>query len=249
MTGPYENPIDLGTYLMVVIPIFLVGALTRRWIVRVALGGLLILLVAALLRTEAVGAWCGLAVGLVVLCVRSPTAVRRAGLTLLVIGGLGIGMFVRGELREALSWSELSKQDRFVIWQAAVKMVQDRPWFGQGVNTFMANYLSYWVGGERQPRYAHNCYLQVAAETGIVGLLTFVGLLNAIMGRLLARPPPSARGSDRGLVIGYTTGLIAFLVQAALDTNFYALRHAVLFWVLAGVAIGLRERAEDVSTA
>jgi O-antigen ligase len=243
MTGPYENPIDLATYLMVVIPMLLMGALAAHGRRRAAWWSLVALLAAALLRTEAVGAWLGFASGLALLCLRHRAA-RRYGLVLLVLGGLGVGLFAREEVREALSWTELSKQDRVVMWQAAAKMIQDRPWFGQGLNTFMANYLAYWVGGERQPRYAHNCYLQVAAETGLVGLLAFAALLGAMVARLAARPPP-ASGPDGGVLIGYAAGLIAFLVQAAIDTNFYSLRHAVLFWVLAGVAIGWREHLDD----
>jgi putative inorganic carbon (HCO3(-)) transporter len=131
--------------------------------------------------------------------------------------------------------------DRWLMWQAALGMIRDRPWLGHGVNTFMANYLAYWVGGERFPRYAHNCYLQVAAETGLIGLSAFLGLLGAVFWRVLAGVR-EATPEQRLLLLGLGAGLLAFATQSALDTNFYSLRQAALFWVLAGLAVGLSVR-------
>jgi len=94
------------------------------------------------------------------------------------------------------------------------------------------------------PRYAHNCYLQVAAETGFVGLAAFLALLGMLFWHLIRR----AMRSEAQLAIllpGFIGGLLAFVVQAGVDTNFYSLRQAALFWVLAGVAVGLSEQPID----
>jgi hypothetical protein len=52
---------------------------------------------------------------------------------------------------------------------------------------------------------------------------------------------------------GMVAAGIAFLVQSAFDTNFYALRQAALFWTLAGVAlgaaVGLLQRSASSSRA
>ncbi|MBI4341307.1 MAG: O-antigen ligase family protein, partial [Candidatus Omnitrophica bacterium] len=138
---------------------------------------------------------------------------------------------------------EFGKVDRWVCWVAAMRMIQDRPVLGFGLNTFMANYLDYWVGGERNPRYAHNCYLQMAAETGYIGLTAFLLLLGFLFVRIVsgwrqASPPQQV------LLAGCMAGLMAFAVQAGIDTNFYSLRQAALFWVIAGLAVGLSVRSE-----
>jgi putative inorganic carbon (HCO3(-)) transporter len=129
------------------------------------------------------------------------------------------------------------------MWQAAIGMVRDRPLLGHGLNRFMAIYLDYWVGGQHQPRYAHNCYLQMAAETGLVGLAAFLALLWTLVAHLAA----GARrltSKEQILLLGLLGGLLVFAAQAAIDTNFYALRQAALFWTLAGLAVGLRESLE-----
>ncbi len=239
MTGPYENPIDLATYLMVISLILLTFALTQRRGKRLALAVLLGSLFLCLARTTAVGAWLGFGIGLAVVIIGYSGIRRYAPMflgTLVLIGGFFLHRV--GRLGRFFSLSDVGRVDRWAMWQAAIGMIRDRPLFGHGVNTFMANYLKYWVGGERQPRYAHSCYLQVAAETGVVGLVAFVGLLGAI-GVQLCRGLQELTKEARLLLLGFSAGLLAFVVQSGVDTNFYALRQVALFWVLAGLAVGL----------
>ena len=240
MTGPYENPIDLATYFMVIIPPLMAYTFLQRGGRRWRYVGLMLAISACLARTLSLGAWISLWISLAVMsCWRTPA--RRYALTSLVLVPVIAGAFLlgSGRLTRAFSMSDIGKQDRLAMWQTAIHMIKDRPILGQGVNTFMANYLTYWVGGQRQPRYAHNCYLQVAAETGLVGLISFLwflGLLGALLVDRLTRLQAVSEGQ---LLIGLFTGLLAFAIQAAVDTNFYSLRQAALFWVLTGVAISL----------
>lgn len=241
MTGPYENPADLATYLTVLIPIVFVrwAELPKghRWFQ----GVLWVLLFGCLIRTESQGAWLGLSGALGALALLHPPLRKMAlvlCLSVVVCGGLYL--HTQRRLWQRIQLTDVGKQDRKYMWTSAAHMIKDRPVLGIGLNTFMANYLAYWVGGERQPRYAHNCYLQVAAETGIAGLMTFLFLLGAI---IRSWWKALRGGSDHRqatvMMRGLSAGLIAFLIQAAFDTNFYALRQAALFWILAGMATGL----------
>jgi len=242
MTGPYENPIDLATYLMVVIPILLGDSATRRGRVRAWLLGLVAAQILCLGRTEASGAWLGLTVGLAAMCLASRALRRWTALVLLAVLSSGIlWLHAVGRLGATLSLLDIGTVDRWAMWQAAIGMIRDRPLLGHGVNTFMANYLDYWVGGERLPRYAHNCYLQVAAETGVLGLAAFLGLLGTLFRRVMDGLDEVGPGQHR-MLLGLCGALVAFAIQAGLDTNFYALRQVVLFWVVAGLAVGLAEQ-------
>jgi putative inorganic carbon (HCO3(-)) transporter len=238
MTGPYENPIDLATFFMVAFPALLASWISQRGRARWSIGVVLLLVAVCLGRTEATGAWLGLLAGLAVMMAKEPR-VRRYGLAAVAALVIVAAFWLRamGRLDTTFSPTEAGTSDRWVMWQAALGMIADRPLLGHGVNTFMSNYLDYWVGGERMPRYAHNCYLQVAAETGLVGLAAFVALLGLVWSRIwrsLRRP----LAGDALMRLGVLGGLTAFLLQGAIDTNFYALRQAALFWALSGVALG-----------
>ncbi len=239
MTGPYENPIDFATYLIVIIPPLMTYALHREGVSRWRLAGLVLVLGVCLARASSIGAWLGLGVGLVVMCWQRTALRRYAMRTLLVAVVLGGAFLVgSGRLPGVLSISDIGKQDRLAMWQSAVGMIGDRPVLGQGLNTFMANYLHYWVGGQKQPRYAHNCYLQMAAETGLVGLGAFLWFLWGIVALWRRTIRRLSDGPLRDLLLGLMAGLVAFLAQAGVDTNFYSLRQAFLFWTLAGIATG-----------
>lgn len=247
MTGPYKNPTDLATYLMVIIPILLVFALSlgrwrRRWLM-----GLMVILLLCLARTESRGAWVGLGVGVACLLAH-PGMLRRyaAALAVALVVTAVYCSYRTGHLSTFTSSSEVGNVDRGYMWQAALGMVKAHPVLGLGLNTFMANYLDYWVGGERMPRYAHNCYLQVAAETGLIGLGAFLWFLWHLFGRII-KAIRAAHSTQKLLLVGYCAGLMAFVVQAALDTNFYSLRQAALFWTLSGAAIGLSERTAEAA--
>lgn len=248
MTGPYENPSDLATYLSVIL-LMALAFLRYAWRaagprLKLGLPVLVLLLGACLVRTESQSAWIGFGVGLALLVAYEPGLRKVLGW---LAGGLilaaGVLLFVEHRLLAVITFTDPGVKDRWYMWQAGWRMVCQRPVMGLGLNTFMANYLSYWVGGEQQPRYAHNCYLQMAAETGFIGLGIFLALLVVFFRQ--CRHGLHLR-SDAGLVrsslLGLLAALTAFAVQAAADTNFYALRQATLFWTLAGVAMGLTVR-------
>jgi len=239
MLGPYENPIDLATYFIVLIPVLWGLSMTYRGTRRAGLWLLLMGLLLCVARLESFGAWMGLWVGLLVM-VSVETSIRWGGLMLLLGSIVGGWIFLQqtGHL-EKLSLSNIGKVDRWAMWQAALGMIRDQPLLGHGVNTFMANYLDYWVGGEKSPRYAHNGLLQIAAETGIAGLLAFLWLLGAMLSLWWRAFRAKDQREPRMLLLGLSAGLVAFLVQASVDTNFYSLRQATLFWTLAGLATGL----------
>jgi O-antigen ligase len=173
--------------------------------------------------------------------------IRRYGFMLLALLGIAgvLGLSATGRLALTLAPSDVGTVDRWDMWQAAVGMIRDRPFLGHGINTFMANYLDYWVGGEQVPRYAHNCFLQMAAETGFIGLWAFLWLLGVLISCLM-QALKRADPRRRMLLLGFLAGLLAFILQAAVDTNFYAMRQAVLFWALAGLALGMSQSQEPL---
>ena len=71
--------------------------------------------------------------------------------------------------------------DRAFLVDAGLKMIQDRPLTGVGLNAFRPAYPLYAQltphGHRDKPTHAHNIYLELTAETGLIGLS---GLLLAI---------------------------------------------------------------------
>ena len=68
-----------------------------------------------------------------------------------------------------------SNKERLLVWESAVHMVQDHPVTGVGLGQFREKYSQY-QSNETQVtvRHVHSNYLQMAAETGLVGLAGFL---------------------------------------------------------------------------
>jgi O-antigen ligase len=94
---------------------------------------------------------------------------------------------------------------RVRLWEAGIRMIRDRPVFGVGPGNYMTA-LPRYSQGELTGRHlvAHNAFISVAADMGLIGL----GLFVAILVRALI-------GTDRARRVGRRTG--------SKDLEFYAL--------------------------
>ena len=146
------------------------------------------------------------------------TGTRRVGLgipllsaVLVVVYVLVIGVTPAFE-RFANLWTDL-ETGRLPIWRAATTMALDHPIFGHGWGSFDSLIDGYReVPTGLDTSYAHNDYLQVFAETGVVGL-AFVTWMLVLLGRrvvhALSSPTnPEARFTIVWLVVGMTAALI-----------------------------------------
>jgi O-antigen ligase len=91
----------------------------------------------------------------------------------------GLSPFERGTARTAAigAGAETFKIRR-VMWDATVRMVQDRPLSGVGAGAWEVDIPLYQLPGSQLETdyYAHNEFLQIVGEFGIVGWLFLIGL-------------------------------------------------------------------------
>jgi O-antigen ligase len=123
--------------------------------------------------------------------------------------------------------------DRAFLIDAGIKMIQDRPLTGVGINAFRPAYPLYAQltphGHRDKPTHAHNIYLELTAETGLIGL---AGLLLAIgLGLrwfLMASP------ERRALATPYGATLVVMLFPLTTHTVLLAAFYFTLLLMLLG---------------
>lgn len=131
--------------------------------------------------------------------------------------------------------------DRFKYWQAAISMFKENPFLGKGLGTFMAHFAKYLPG--TYISYAHNCFLQILAESGIFSLIAFLGFVCSVLytgiRRFLSVRDP--------VLLGGICGLAGFLIHSFFEVSLYSLSLAVLFWLWLGMVavLGSGRISED----
>ncbi len=130
-------------------------------------------------------------------------------------------------------------QNRAVEMMAAALVFADHPLVGVGPGMFKYYYAEYAVkaGGSVEPgltRQAHNLYLGIAADSGLLGLLFFFTIivmlfraLTRTRRRLLERDPAMAN-----LAAGFVLALVVYLVTG-IGLHFAYVR---FFWIIVALA-------------
>jgi O-antigen ligase len=158
-----------------------------------------------------------LVLGLVIGSVRSfPRAVRaKPGLAALIgvigVGAAGLLAVVDHRAGAAISHARanLSSSDRLAAWHAVWHQIALHPITGSGPGLRQLSWRAP-DGSLRVFAYAHDEYLQLLAELGLIGLICLIGCAISLT-RLLARTRPSATGSDR---VTWALGIAALLSTA-----------------------------------
>ncbi len=130
------------------------------------------------------------------------------------------------------------------FWAVTVDIIKAHPFLGTGLGAFGVIYTRYDSrNGLYRLEQAHNDYLQIFSDAGIVGAfiaLCFVALL-FYKGFSRARSRDDFR---RGVAIAALSGCFAVLVHSFFDFTLHTTSNALLFLVLAATAT-MNGRVED----
>ncbi|MFA6142753.1 MAG: O-antigen ligase family protein [Candidatus Omnitrophota bacterium] len=232
-TASFPFPNDYAAWILIFIFPAAIFAFLGKGNIPARLGAAMLFfgLLYSLILTKARGAWSGflLALGTV------PFFRLKKGLILLAAAILIIIVFLNENTVQDI-FSRLSFEDRKVMWENGVKIFKEHPIIGNGVNTFFNKYRFVRQDEDKgRGSYAHNCYLQMAADIGLVGLLSFIFFTACVLFKAFASLKKTKDPLYYSLMLGTSLGLTAFLLHSFVDTNLYSLNLAALFWLSAGI--------------
>lgn len=137
--------------------------------------------------------------------------------------------------------SDLSKAQSFdshrgVIWEDTWTMIRHNPWLGVGLGAYETAYPNYARenGTEGITAEAHNDYLQILADAGIVGAAVALWFLIALF-RAIARGVRSPDPLLSAIALGGGAGIFGLLVHSIFDFNLHLPSHALVFLLLSTV--------------
>lgn len=190
---------------------------------------------------------------LVILTTRAKGAkniILKGGLSfLLVAAAVGGAIFVGGDTSLTRFTSSSSSPDftsnRSVIWVATLKMIANDLPLGSGVGAYAQAITRYDpLSGTQRVEQAHNDYLQILADAGIVGLV-IGGLFLFWFIREGVRNTRTQNTFRRGIAVGAFAGCFAILVHSAFDFVLHITAISVMFLTLMAMLVVSGRRYED----
>jgi len=137
---------------------------------------------------------------------------------------------------------------RLLMWKTTFEMIKERPVFGSGIGTFKMNYLDYQADFlQNNPDYikfsgkaaeAHNEYLQMWAEIGIIGLGIFIGIILMFFNLIINYLKKNKSEKEKIIVFGLVLGITCFLIHCLFTFPLHVPTLGSTFFILLGLTVG-----------
>jgi O-antigen ligase len=194
-------------------------------------------LVLTMSRSGAMGLLVALIVSAWFVARRQASASRRAVLVVfLVFVGISVVWWVgidRLESRFNETGPVVGLNGRLGIWADTWRIAGQYPLVGTGLNTFGTATLFYQTADlARHYAQAHNDYLQLLADGGLLVCVPAVILIFVFVARVARRFRESSSDADYWIRIGAVTGILAIAFQEAVDFSLQMPGNAALFVLL-----------------
>jgi O-antigen ligase len=163
-------------------------------------------------------------------------AALAAGLLVLVATAFAwAGVDVAGRFTSGSESIELRRQ----AWRDAADIIQDFPLVGTGLNTYGTATLKYKTARtDMHFQEAHNDYLQLAAEGGLLlGVPVLLALICGLRSIRQRFAEDAGRPTSYWLRFGATMGLLAIALQSVVEFSLQLPGNAVMFVVLCAAAL------------
>lgn len=245
MYSTLYNPNLLSAFLLMMLGVTASLGITSRhrnhqWLYLAFLGGLMLCLVLTYSR----GAWisvCALVIffGFV--------WDKRLWLTLLVVPL--IMFFYHGGVANRLlsifssSGADTSVSMRLEMWEAAVKMTLDHPFLGIGWGRFKYVYPVYNELIQEAGItifHAHNMFLNILAETGIIGsIFCWWFYFGNLWHSFTYLRHSDGQGGDRALAMAIASAVVSIAICGLTDYDLFSTQISLTLWLLAGLFANL----------
>jgi O-antigen ligase len=206
-------------------------------------------------------AWIGAAVGLTLILLGFPRRfwgpLLLGGLLIALVGGVWASGLLRGVippgvhagLIQRVTGTSLAKEERIYIWEAAIEAIKDRPVFGFGYGNdrrYMGPYRKevsarhdHYKFSIRPSMHAHNVYLEVTVELGVIGLAAYLFFWGTV---LYWNFSWIRRSGDRfpfetAMLGAASCALVASMVAGIFENNFFDAEVRTLILILMGLSI------------
>ncbi len=192
-----------------------------------------VIFVADILTFSRGGYFALIAMGLVSTGVIFPSLIRKyfPALGISVAITLFLVVFpnpVSERVSSSFDLSDHSTSGRIEIWKEAIGIIREHPIFGVGIGNYSSAVFP--SATYREPRYAHDIFLDIAAETGVLNAAFFFAALALAITRSLSK-------RENSFLFAIGCSLLVFATHSLFETPLYSVHILPLFLSLIAVPL------------
>jgi O-antigen ligase len=234
--------------LALALPLAAAGCAGARGRARLAYATALAVLAVSLVVGMTRSAWLGSVAAAAAMLAR---ARPRWALAAPVAAGLVFLVLPSAYRARAVSSFDLAHPDnveRLRLWRAGLDMWRDHPWTGVGLMDLKPLVIQYERAGSGPVHgHLHDNWIQIAATTGVIGLVAY-GWLMVALGALAWRAGSAAPDREsRALGLGVWGAFVAFQVAGLFEWNFGDVEITIALYFLAASALASAARWDSGS--
>ncbi|NLT14001.1 MAG: hypothetical protein GXY05_06620 [Clostridiales bacterium] len=243
------NPNVLGEYLLLITPFSFACVLTAKtWPKRLLFLAFTAVMLLCMLFTSSRGGWLGLLFAAAVFAIMLDARLLLVGLVGLAALYFVLPDWVITRFTSIGDFTDSSTSYRVYIWLGTIAMLKNY-WLsgiGPGITAFNTVYPAYSYNTIAAP-HAHNLFLQLTCDAGIVGLLLFLMIIFSYYRMTFGAFSKEKDKQTRIYLIAAISAVSGFLLQGLTDYSFYNHRVTLFFWVVIalGSILARRSKMED----
>jgi O-antigen ligase len=230
----FPDPHMFAYYLNLILPwtiMLYIKPKNNRWLYAISI----LLILIALLLTFSRGAYLGLIAWIVVgifYWLRIYIKKRVVLFSIILLSFIfAMAIFSNNPVSQrfisTFSSKDTSNQDRLDIWKESLGIIYRKP-MGVGIGNYSIAIKP--SAGYREPIYSHNLYLDIAAETGILNSLVFIGILFFSMLSFWRKSQVDK------LYLAGILSLIGFFVHSFFETPLYSVHVLTLLLIMFSIS-------------
>jgi O-antigen ligase/thioredoxin-like negative regulator of GroEL len=208
-----------------------------------------IIIVYFLVKTESRSAWAAVLISMLLFAILNfRTTKARWGsigiicITVILVATLFPDVILRrmNGIFEFNAHSSIAR--RLFFYEGAWKAFLSSPIIGQGIGNFIVflpkfRSPEYWAfQSEDIVAHAHNEYLEILSETGIVGFFSYT-IIMVLLFQAIFLALKQHSGYERTILVGFFSAAVAVLIDNFSSMNLRTMPVAVTMWMLLGVSL------------
>lgn len=243
-SATFDNPLILATFLIITTPFCAFSSVyfkqsKHRKLSRICFAFSLL----GILCTESRGAYIAIALSLITLLISNKKIFKKL-LPFMFVLAVGIPLTIALRYKSNSSGNEFlaSNNNRFAIWQVCTDLFKEHWLVGMGAGTENIHQeIIARIGINRT--HAHNLFLEVATEGGIIGIAIAVFII-VVFAKNLFKLFYLKNNAYRPYAALYTSSIIGFITMSLYEHTLQSPKEMMIFFVLLGFTEATLRMAE-----